>query len=346
MLFEELKGENMGLRKIAKVAMCTILSLSMMISPLCVVQASELANDGQVPAITNGRAVKSKGKWSISGDKAYYYLPNGKKAAGWRTIDGKSYYFKKTGNAGTKGSMLTGWQKQRGNYYYFKKSGGVGVKGQLLTGWQKEKGKTYYFKKAGASGTKGRMLTGKNRSGRTIYNFDKSGAWSSTTTNIPVISQLDYPDISYGPTTISANGCGIVSTAMALGHFAGKKVVLNDVFKLANEGGYHSYEKGRVQDEFFSAAASRYGLKAQVTTDKQKVLDALREGNPVLSLHSKGSFFAASGHWILVRNLDTKNRVRVNEPKITKGKKGFNERTFNFDKDIAKTSLKFVIFTK
>ena len=335
----------MSLRKIAKIAMCTILSLSMTISPLCVVQASEVSNNGQVTANAKERAKKPKRQWSVSSKGTYYYLSNGKKATGWRTIDGKTYYFKKTGDDSTKGTMLTGWQKQRGNYYYFKKSGGVGVKGQLLTGWQKEKGKTYYFKKAGASGTKGRMLTGKNKSGRTIYNFDKSGAWSSTTTNIPVISQLDYPDISYGPTTISANGCGIVSTAMALRHFAGKKVVLNDVFKLANEGGYHSYEKGRVQDEFFSAAASRYGLKAQVTTDKQKVLDALREGNPVLSLHSKGSFFATSGHWVLVRNLDTKNKVRVNEPKITKGKKGFNERTFNFDKDIAKTSLKFVIIS-
>ena len=343
---KERKGENMGLRKIAKVAICTILSLSMTISSLCVAQASELTNDGQATAITNERTAKPKGRWSVLGKKTYYYLANGKKATGWHTIDGKTYYFKKTGNDSTKGTMLTGWQKQKGNTYYFKKTGGLGVKGELLTGWQKQKGKNYYFKKTGALGTKGKLLKGNNKSGRTTYKFDKNGVWSSTTANVPVLSQLDYPDISYGPTNISSNGCGIITTSMALRYFAGKRVVLKDVFKLANEGDYHSYEKGRVKDGFFSAAASRYGLKAQVTTDKQKVREALREGNPVLSLHSKGSFFAVSGHWILVRNLDTKNRVRVNEPKITKSKKGFNERTFNFDKDIAATSLKFVIFSK
>ena len=36
-------------------------------------------------------------------------------ATGWRTIDGKKYYFRKKG-----GKMVTGWKTLSGKTYYFK----------------------------------------------------------------------------------------------------------------------------------------------------------------------------------------------------------------------------------
>ncbi len=51
-----------------------------------------------------------------------YYIKNGKRVLGFQEIDGKTFYFKETGNDKTKGMLLTGWQTIRGKTYYFQKS--------------------------------------------------------------------------------------------------------------------------------------------------------------------------------------------------------------------------------
>ncbi len=86
--------------------------------------------------------------------KLYYYIDN-KLQTGWKTVEGKTYYFK-PGNP-DKGSMLTGKQKISNKWYYLdpeKKTGFIpygqsflyaGADGILKTGWQTIEGKKYFF---------------------------------------------------------------------------------------------------------------------------------------------------------------------------------------------------------
>lgn len=72
--------------------------------------------------------------------KKFYYL-KGKKAIGWKTINGKKYFFKKYGKK--KGQMVTGWKTIGEKDYYFKKSGA------MKTGWLTLDGKKHYFDESG-----------------------------------------------------------------------------------------------------------------------------------------------------------------------------------------------------
>ena len=51
----------------------------------------------------------AKEGWRIEKQRVYYYS-NGKKLSGFKELNGKYYYFDKTG------VQHTGWQKMRGNY--------------------------------------------------------------------------------------------------------------------------------------------------------------------------------------------------------------------------------------
>ena len=86
--------------------------------------------------------------------KLFYYV-NGKLQTGWKTVDGRQYYFK----PGTpdKGMMLTGKRYINYKWYYLdpeKKTGFIpygesfmyaGADGVLKTGWQTIEGKRYFF---------------------------------------------------------------------------------------------------------------------------------------------------------------------------------------------------------
>ncbi len=78
--------------------------------------------------------------------------------AGFKTIDGKTYYIK------SDGSKQKGWMTLGGYKYYFNTKTGVQVKG-----WMKVNGKyTYYFTKG-----KGVMATGKCEAGH----YPQSGSY-------------------------------------------------------------------------------------------------------------------------------------------------------------------------
>ena len=85
----------------------------------------------------------------------YYYYVDGKMKTGWQTVDGKTYYFRKSGS--TKGQMYEGKRTVAGKWYFFgpdRKTGfiwngnalyyGAGD-GVLRTGWQTVGGNRYYF---------------------------------------------------------------------------------------------------------------------------------------------------------------------------------------------------------
>ncbi len=116
----------------------------------------------------DGSLNKSFTGWANQGTN---YVKNGKPVANaWQTIDGKKYYFNKSGTKVT-GSKSIGDKK-----YYF------GEDGTMLTGWRKVGGKLHYYNPY--------MYTGKVTIGKNKYTFDENGVlvkegWKKGTPAVP-----------------------------------------------------------------------------------------------------------------------------------------------------------------
>lgn len=106
---------------------------------------------------------------------------------GWQKIDGKIYYFNKSGTffamMGTKygdyGAMRTGWRTIGGKKYYFgprnDHDGGTLADNYQRSGWQYIDRKWYYFDKYKSSINPGGMRTGLQTIASKKYYFDNKG---------------------------------------------------------------------------------------------------------------------------------------------------------------------------
>ena len=103
---------------------------------------------------TDGKLQELTGAgWKTINGKKYYYNVAGERVTGWQDIDGKRYYFMPDGHMHTgwvsfgstyyymmpDGHMHTGWLSFGSTYYY------LNEKGVRQTGWQTIDGKRYYF---------------------------------------------------------------------------------------------------------------------------------------------------------------------------------------------------------
>ncbi|MCD8022067.1 MAG: hypothetical protein LUF30_03515, partial [Lachnospiraceae bacterium] len=102
-------------------------------------------------------------------DGYLYYYVNGEIKTGWQEINGKTYYFRKSGSSAPKGSAITGLKKIGQDRYYFSSDG------VLQTGWVEINGYQYYFRKSAASGHKGAAATGLIKIGDYRYCFTSTG---------------------------------------------------------------------------------------------------------------------------------------------------------------------------
>lgn len=145
---------------------CRYLLMMLMVLGLsCQVQETSAAG-----TTTAQKAVTSPG-WNTEGGYRYYYSASGKKTTGWKKLNGKLYYFRKTkeGKA-PKGSMAVGFVKVKDNTFYFSK------KGVLQTGWQKIGKKYYYFEETGNVGVIGKTSKGFKIINDGRYFFDEDGS--------------------------------------------------------------------------------------------------------------------------------------------------------------------------
>jgi len=127
------------------------------------------------------KGARETGWYTDSNGKKYYFTSKGA-AKGWKEIDKKWYYFKKTTC-----TMVTGVKKLSGKYYLFSKKGVM-----LKSGWKDDaKGNTYYLRKDGSAYTKkwtkksgkwyyfgsnGKMVKGTSlKIGKKTYKFDSKG---------------------------------------------------------------------------------------------------------------------------------------------------------------------------
>lgn len=291
---------------------------------------------------------------TTNGNKRDFYFDKsggqGKRGAmftGWKKIGSNIYYFKKSGSAGIKGGLFcNGWEKIGSKKYYFNKTGKLGAnRGKMYTGWKKEGGNLYYFKKTGALGVKGMSLKGTHRTARATYTYDKNGVLVNTVMNIPAEYQWNYRGTSFGNTSISAAGCGVVATTMALRYMTGKKISVKTMRDIANPyfDSQLAVVNGKVHQGFFDVAAKKYGKKAKITTNANAALDAVKKGQVVLSFQ-RGRKFTGQGHFIVLRAATSKNKVRVNDPNDSTKKRN-NATSFDFYSQINNGNVRYVIFS-
>ena len=113
--------------------------------------------------------VESKRGWKTVNGKKYYYNENGVAVTGWQTIYGKKYFFMPEGYMMTgwisfgqtryylmpDGHMLTGWCSFGSTKYY------LASDGKMVRGWQTISGKKYYFNTDGIMQTGWQTIDGK-----------------------------------------------------------------------------------------------------------------------------------------------------------------------------------------
>ena len=110
-----------------------------------------------------------------------YYEKDGTLVKGWKTINGKTYYFSQKN-----GHMVKGWKVLNSKWYYFNKNTGAMFKGfhkignfkyyfnpktgVMFKGLHKIGNEKYYFEKKN-----GRMLTGLVKRNGKVYNINNKG---------------------------------------------------------------------------------------------------------------------------------------------------------------------------
>ena len=125
--------------------------------------------------------VKQKNAWIDDGTGWFYMNDDGLASKGWLTLSGTSYYLDDS-----TGRMITGWKSDNGKWYYFGSSGSLSKgwindggrwyysdnQGVMQTGWLDDNGRRYFLESSGA------MATGwTNQNGKWYY-LDSSGSLS------------------------------------------------------------------------------------------------------------------------------------------------------------------------
>lgn len=134
---------------------------------------------------------------------------------------------------------------------------------------------------------------------------------------IPLMNQRDYPKTAYGKYgTIYSHGCGLVSIAMVATYLTDE---YHDPVELADKFGNYNTQKGSMWI-LIKDSAEKLGLDLIASDcpngewyNWNKVMAALRNGQPVICLQKSG-LFTRSGHYIVLTGLTDDGKIMVNDP--------------------------------
>lgn len=164
---------------------------------------------------------------------------------------------------------------------------------------------------------------------------------------IPIYYQQDYKDVSLKPgtkKTVSSSGCGFTSCAMIVSYLLDKKITPRE-FVGDWSRKYYVYNQG-MSWGLPQAAATHYGLgKVEQTSSSSRMVEALRNNQPVMSSQSAG-LFTSGGHLIVLRGITSDGKILVNDPNRGNavGKK-YNNKKFTVSQ-IQASNKKYFIFPK
>lgn len=132
---------------------------------------------------------------------------------------------------------------------------------------------------------------------------------------VPKLYQGNYPHITFSKGgTVAQYGCGFVCTAMVLSYLTGSEVTVEELV----EWGGDTYFNGKgVDGPLFAAAAEEWDVgEVQTATKEEKdvVIEALRNGSPIIAHMKTGMFTGSYGHFIVLTGIDENNRVSINDP--------------------------------
>lgn len=175
-------------------------------------------------------------------------------------------------------------------------------------------------KKAGTA-----TITVKTTNGKTAQCKVTVKAKTSNLMNIPKIYQTDPRYVSYRfpihtGSTMSGNGCGIVSTTMVLRYLTGKNIQVETVATWADRNGH--FNGTGSNGSLFYAAAKKWNVgNAKYSKSITEVKRALLAGRPVILFCKRGSsaLFTNNKHFVVLTGIDKNGKIHVNNP--NKGKK-------------------------
>lgn len=157
---------------------------------------------------------------------------------------------------------------------------------------------------------------------------------------IPIYYQWEYQQ-AYGSSTIAVSGCGPSCFAMVVSYLRDETITPADV--VAWCGNTYYVPGAGTSWNFFASAAAHYEVGSVTeTTNAEEVMNALREGRPVISSQVPG-LFTGGGHFIVLRGITDDGKILVNDPNDNDSKQYLNRR-FDMYSEIHCTSANYWIF--
>ena len=162
---------------------------------------------------------------------------------------------------------------------------------------------------------------------------------------IPIYYQDDYSDVMLAKDkTVASSGCGFTSSAMIVSYLLDKKITPREFVDDWSRR-YYVYNEGMSHD-LPAAAAKHYGLgDVTTTTNVNVMLEALKDGHPVMSSQGPG-LFTGGGHLIVLRGVTSSGKILVSDPnKRNAVTKNYNNREFTVS-EIEAARGKYFIWPK
>lgn len=136
---------------------------------------------------------------------------------------------------------------------------------------------------------------------------------------VPLLMQWDkrWGAKSYNENWMALSGCGPTCMAMAAIYLTGDTALNPWAMALfAEEHGYNVVGSG-TSWSFFTDGAAELGLDStQILNDRQRILDNLEVGNPIVCIMGPGDF-TSNGHFVLFVGVED-GKIRIHDPNSLK----------------------------
>lgn len=159
---------------------------------------------------------------------------------------------------------------------------------------------------------------------------------------VPLFIQQDYAQAPYGPGyRVGGHGCGITSFAMLATYMTDS---LQTPGAMAEKYGRYSVENGSDYMLFYYPPAEMGFFLERYGGSLEEVLQALREGKPVVNVQTKG-YFTRAGHFMVLAGVDEEGMVTIRDSNLYNYKRLPEHKQDKFDpKLLLPSALMFWIY--